>query len=571
MPTAAALDRALLALDGQRYPDYKQATGAYEIAGWTLHFDHAQGDPFAEPSRLRAVLPAPVARIPARLIRTPDRRVAAADFLNRTFHAELTARSRPVGSGKGGVLEILRPSQAVLRRTSLAVRADGTVEARFRAGLPADGRRIRGRDAARILCELVPAAVDHGLRFERLDADAFVRHVETVEDARALRAALERRGLVAFVGDGAILPRRSGIDDRRLDDAAAVPFRSPASLRVTLDTPNAGRVAGMGVPAGVTLLVGGGFHGKSTLLRALERGVYDHVPGDGRERVVTVGSAVKVRAEDGRRIEGVDISGFVSRLPGGEDTRNFRTGNASGSTSQAAAIVEALETGCRCLILDEDTSATNFLIRDARVQALVARNDEPITALIDRAREIWERLGVSIVMVVGGSGDYFDVADTVVAMRRYEPVEVTADAKRIAESLPSSRHGEAGSWAPIRGRVPEPDSIDPRRGRRAIDVRAAEPGRLSFGEERVELAAVEQLVEAAQTRAIGRAMAAAPGDAIDGVREMGEAIRVLTARFEGERLDELDPLPVGDYAEFRPQELAAAISRLRTLRARTES
>jgi predicted ABC-class ATPase len=566
MATKSDLIRAVRALDGRGYPAYKSIRSAYAFDGWTLHIDHVQGDPFAEPSRVRAVLPPSTAAFPAALLRTPDRRTAVADFLNRALHAELDAVPEGAGSGRSGELHVLRPGQEVLHRTSVLVAEDGTVEARFRAGLPADGRRIRGTDAAVLLGETVPGAVLRSLLHGSLDADALREHVETVEDARALRAQLEPRGLVAWVGDGALLPRRSGIDDRPLASSTAVPFRSPPSLRVELDAPNAGRVAGMGVPAGVTLLVGGGFHGKSTLLRALERGVYDHPPGDGRERVVAVASATKVRAEDGRRIEGTDISGFMERLPGGEDARHFRTDNASGSTSQAAAIVEALEVGTRCLILDEDTSATNFLIRDARVQALVDREDEPITALIDRAREFYDRLGVSLVMVVGGSGDYFDVADTVIAMRRYEPHDVTAEARAIAARMPTARRAEAHEWAPIRRRSPLPGSVDARRGRRAVDVRAYEPGRLRIGEEEVDLGAVEQLVEAAQTRAIGRALAVAGSRLIDGDRPLPEVLGALVEEFAGEGLDRVDPEPVGDYAEFRVQELAAALNRLRSLR-----
>lgn len=565
MRSREELRRALEALDGRGYRDYKAIAGRYGFDGFELVIDHVQGDPFADPSRMRAIVPAEVADIPEDLVATPARRTAVADFLNRAFHGALAERSRDRGSGKSGGLSILRPRQEVLRRTSLLVRETGEVEARFRAGLPARGRTILGREAAAMLCDDLPAAVAAGLRAPAAGLEALRTHVEVVEDARALRAQLTPRGLVAFVADGAALPRRSGISDAPLPAADVVPFRSPDSLRVVLQAPHAGAVAGMGIPEGVTLLVGGGFHGKSTLLRALERGVYDHLPGDGRERVVAVASAVKVRAEDGRRVAGTDISNFITNLPGGQDTRHFRTENASGSTSQAAAIAEAMEVGATCLLLDEDTSATNFLIRDARVQALIRSEHEPITPFIDRVRNIRSEMGISIVLVVGGAGDYFDVADTVIAMRDYLPWDATAEARAVVARYPSRRVAEAAPWAPLAPRVPLPGSIDASRGRRRVEVKAREAERVVFGEEEIRLEAVEQLVEAAQTRAVARALVWGRERAIDGTRSVREALETLLRQLEADGLDAVDDRIVGDYAEFRVFELNAALSRLRSV------
>jgi predicted ABC-class ATPase len=567
MQSSARELRALLEeLDGQGYRAYKRIGGEYRFERFLLRVDHVQGDPFAEPSRLRAVVPPGTARLPTELLRSPERRTAVADFLNRALHGVLGRVSSERGSGRSGVLTILAPGQPILRRTSLLVHSDGTVEARFRAGLPARGRIILGTEAAELLCRDVPSAVDAALRHDALDPAALLTHVHTYEDARALREQLGERGLVAFVADGAVLPRRSGVDDRPLAPAEAVPFQAPDALRVTLSAPHAGEIAGMGVPEGVTLLVGGGYHGKSTLLRALERGVYDHRPGDGRERVVTRSDAVKVRAEDGRSIAGTDISNFIGPLPGGADTRHFETANASGSTSQAAAISEALEVRAGCILLDEDTSATNFLIRDARMQALIAPEHEPITPFIDRARTLHRELGVSVVLVVGGSGDYFDIADTVIAMREYRPYEETGEARAVADRYPTARRSECRGWTPLGTRIPLPESIDPRRGRHAVEVRVHDAERVRFGDAELDLSAVEQVVEAAQTRAIGRALAWARGGAIDGRTPVGEALEMVLDRIEQEGLDLLDPRIVGDYAEFRIFELAAALGRLRTLR-----
>ncbi len=567
MRDPSELRSLLLRIDGESYKRYKEIKGAYGAGdGYALRIDYVQGDPYAQPSRVRVHLDAAWTALPDWSFASADRRRATADHLNRGFSHAVRAASTRHGSGRGGELRVLQPGQEVLERTSVRVDEGGGVEARFRVGLPARGRRILGRAAALVLLDAVPGAVGSSLRMEALDAAALEEHVECVEDAVALRSQLAARGLVAFVADGALLPRRSGVDDRPLARERARAFESPPSLRTTLTAPNAGAVTGLGVPLGVTLIVGGGYHGKSTLLNAIERGVYDHVPGDGRERVVTRPLAMKVRAEDGRRVAGTDISNFVRGLPGGEDTVAFRSEDASGSTSQAAAIVEALEVGAEALLLDEDTSATNFMIRDARMQALVPREAEPITPFIDRARQLAAEQGVSTVLVVGGAGDYFDVADTVVAMREYRPYDYTSAARDIARRLPTRRTPESGAWRPIRRRRPRPDGLTARgrAGRERIRVHAAD--RLEFGEERVDLSALEQIVEAAQVAAMARALQGAAGAEIDGEREIDEALRRVMDRIAAEGPGAFDAEPKGEYAGFRILELAGLLNRLRQSR-----
>ena len=558
------LDR-LPDLDGKGYGAYKSIQGTYQAEWLTLHIDHVQGDPYATPSRFRAVVPAPAAAFPEWAVRTRDRRRATADFLNRRTHTAFEQVSGGPGSGKSGQLRVLRPGQQVLDRTSIDLGHAGSVVVRFRVGLPAKGRRILGQAAARLLEEAVLPALESAVLFEAVPEPDLRRHVETVEDAVSLRGQLRDHGLVAFVADGSRLPRRSGVDDRPLVEAEAVPFASPESLRLTLEAPNSGPVEGMGVPEGMTLIVGGGYHGKSTLLRALERGVYDHIPGDGREQVVTLPEAVKVRAEDGRSVAGTDISNFIGRLPGGGDTRRFHTENASGSTSQAAAIAEALEVGARTLLLDEDTSATNFMIRDGRMQRLIASEHEPITPFIDRARELSEKLGVSTVAVIGGSGDYFDVADTVIAMRDYLPREVTAEAREIAAAVPTARRSEGGEWQPLQRRRPVPSSIDARRGRRSVSIKVRSRDRVSFGTRTVELAAVEQIVEKAQTRAMANALIWLRDKNLENVDSMREAVDRLMQDIRDDGLVALHPYGIGELAAFRRFDLAAFMNRLRTL------
>jgi len=435
-------------------------------------------------------------------------------------------------------------------------------------GLPAAGRRIRGREAETILCGELPR-----LARELASAGEEPRpFVECVENQEAIRERLAARGLLAFVGEGSVLPRASGVSDRPLADA--IPFRTPKPLAVEVEVPNAPhRVRGMGVPRGVTLIVGGGYHGKSTLLRALERGVYPHVPGDGREWVVTDPGALKVRAEDGRRVERVDIGAFIGDLPGGRSTRAFRSDDASGSTSQAASIVEGLEAGATALLLDEDTCATNFMVRDARMQELVAKRDEPITPFVDRVRELSERLGISTVLVMGGSGDYFEAADTVVSMRAYEPEVVTERAREIAQLHATGRRREAPTpMEPPAPRTPDPDSLDPSRGRKDVKIDAKTVWEVGFGRERVDLRGVDQLVDRSQTRAVGQALYALR-ERFAG-RPLPEALDGLEALLDAEGVDVLDPFRRGEgdarhpgnLARPRRLEVAAALNRLRSLR-----
>lgn len=567
LPTHEDLRRKLLRIDGRGYKAYKEIQGRYAFPFFTLLIDHVQGDPFAAPSRLRACLPQTVAGFPPELHQARSRQVALRDYLTRQFDRQARRATERRGSGKSGLLAVDRPGQEVLERSAVLV--DGErVEARFVAGLPARGRSVLGRQAAEMLCEDLPGIVEHALLFAKLSRQELTRHVQTVEDADWLRGRLRESGLLAFVAEGSVLPRRSGVDQRPLPEGA-VPFQSPPSLRVSFQRPNLGPISGMGVPRGVTLVVGGGYHGKSTLLQAVERGVYNHIPGDGREFVVTDPDAVKIRAEDGRRVAGVDISAFINNLPQGRSTDFFMTENASGSTSQAANIVEALEAGARALLVDEDTAATNFMIRDHRMQELIVKELEPITPFIDKVRQLLDEHGVSTLLVIGGSGDYFDVADCVIAMENFLPQDVTARARAIAGKYAAERRPEGGSgFGPVRPRVPLPQSLDPSRGRHEAKLRAYDTETIVFGAHDIDLSSVEQVVDPGQLRAIAHALVYAKRRYMDGRRPLPEILERVMRDIEDRGLDVLAPFVTGDLAGFRPLELAAALNRLRTLAVR---
>ncbi len=560
MTRQCVLRDRLISLHHQSYPAYKTLKGSYSFPGFTLRIDHIQGDPFAAPSRVRVIVPQAIAQFPSHLWAIPCRAIALSDYLTRQFYQATDSLDSPGGSGNSGLVQIIRPSQAILNRSAARISEAG-VELRFSVGLPALGRRIDGHQAATLLTVTLPALVEQTLFYSALDGVALEHHCNTAEDAEVLRSQLADQGLVAFIADGSILPRRSGVDDRPLEEQV-IPFQSPPSLRVTLPCPHAGRITGMGIPQGITLMVGGGYHGKSTLLRAIAMGIYNHIPGDGRHQVVTDPAALKIRAEDGRCVTEVDISPFINHLPQGQSTQPFSTPNASGSTAQAATTIEAIEAGARVLLVDEDTSATNFMIRDRRMQALITKSAEPITPLLDKVRQIYSDYGISTILVMGGSGDYFDVADRVIALENFIPRDVTQQAQAIAAAYPTQRQPEGGSHfghlTPRQLQLPIPRADS---DQRPIKIKVQQPHQLQLGREVIDLSALEQLVEAGQVRAIAGAILYAQSH----YRGKVTSLAAILSDLKQQDLDHLTPWPGGDLVTFRGLELAAALNRWRSL------
>lgn len=518
-----------------------------------LHVDHVQGDPFAAPSRVRVRAALGLEGYAG----DRDRREATEDFLLRRFGEVLRDRpARRRGSGRSGDIRVYRPGPEICERSAVRLHADGSVTIRFSVGLPARGRRILAREARGLLCDDVVEAA-RALELDEAGEAALRAHGASVVRQRTLRRALPDQGLVAFIEDGSVLPRSSGVEQAPL--AGAVPFVGPPELRVELPTPDGPPAVGWGVRRGVTLIIGGGFHGKSTVLHALQRGHLDHVPGDGREGVVAVPGTVKIRAEDGRSVQGVDISAFLGELPGGRTTDCLRTEDASGSTSQAAALVEAIEAGAELLLLDEDTSATNLLVRDERMRALIPRDREPITPLVERVRELAES-GVSTLMVVGGVGDWLSVADTVLGMADFEPWNATEAAREIASDPPRP----PAPLRPARARVPRP-----RRGE-VGRIRARDTRSVRFGDDDIDLVAVEQVLDASHAFTLGHALRFLYEEIIDGERTVPQVLAALDAILDDEGVEALSPYDdaPGDLVRPRKSEIAAALNRLRSLRIR---
>lgn len=558
------LQKILFSIDGRGYPAYKEIKGEYDFGKYILAIDHVQADPYAPPSKLRIIIPRKVAGIPDELLDSKNKMTAVSDFLTRTFWNSIQDLNHGVnGTGNSGLILIDRCGQEILERTSVIIKKE-SIEVRFEIGLPASGRRVLGKQANRIFQDILPEIVDNSLLYKNINREELRRQINLMLDQEYIRNELNKKNLVAFIANGSILPRKSGVSDKPLQEG--VPFISPRSFETEMVLPNRGTVKGMGIPNGITLIVGGGYHGKSTLLRALELGVYNHIPGDGRELVITRDDAVKIRSEDGRSVEKVNISTFINNLPGKKDTTAFSTENASGSTSQAANVIEALEVGASVLLVDEDTSATNFMIRDRRMQKLVPKDKEPITPFIDKIKPLYREHGISTVLIAGGSGDYFDVADNIIMMDEYVPKDVTELAKEIANKdrygreLPDSEFGGITARIPLKAcfEMNEKDNRIKTRGRYII----------SYGRENIDISYLEQLVDDSQTNCIAVMLDFMRKRVLDDRLTISQAADRLYLQIRDFGLDSISPYTghPGNLALPRKHEFCAALNRYRKLK-----
>lgn len=609
--TLNELTSHLHAIDGRSYAAYKAIVGRYRSPlGWVLYIDRIQPDPYAPPTAIRVVLPLALTGADARLTGTDthltetDSHLTGADTRPTGTNASLTGAAEHLTGAaacltasstravalrdylartlrellKGQAISIAPAGQEILERSSVnlhetwqddfstpAFNAPGPyLELRLRWSLPAFGREIAGRQAARNLnLDLARAVAGLDLRESELGAEAW-KHCQVAEDHAALQKILVERGWVAFLADGANLARRSGVSQLPLE--GCVPLTAPETLAQTVQLPHAGAVRGTAIPAGVTVIAGGGYHGKSTLLNAIARGIYPHVPGDGRELVATVPEAMAVRAADGRAVTGVDLRPFISHLPGRDaDPAQFTTANASGSTSQAASIMESLELWGQpaqaALLLDEDTCATNLLIRDQRMRALVSSEREPITPLVDRIRALHRERGISTLIVMGGSGDYLDVADQVLIMDSYRLVDATAQARQVCASQPRVDTSLPDFPLPAQRLPQRPEAK--RRG--PSRTRALGTQRLVLDRHEVDVADVSGLVDEGQALAVAWALRALLERHFDGRTSLSQALAQVAKRLDDVGLDALGEAHPAFLVRPRLVDVGAAVNRLRSL------
>lgn len=575
MKSSEDLRRMLRGMDRKSYPAYKALKGSCRFTAFQLFIDHVQGDPFASPSSLHVEISHREAGFPKEYYSSRCTRRALADFLTRQLEARLEKRSFKVkGSGKSGLLATSRCGQEVLERTACEI-SDTKITARFHVGLPASGRSILAGELETILFDFLPRCVEECFFYRNLDKTEVEAAVFLAEDQEALRKILRAENLVAFVANGSILPRKSGVSDMPMKES--IPFFAPASMERRFILPHKGEIAGMAVPQGITLIAGGGYHGKSTLLEALQNGVYDHVAGDGREYVVTDDTAVKLRAEDGRAIRNVDISLFINDLPSGKDTSAFSSEDASGSTSQAAAAIESLEAGVRLLLIDEDTSATNFMVRDRFMQQVISRDKEPITPFLERARDLYERENVSTILVAGSSGAFFHIADHIIQMDCYRPFDITNHVKKLCEGreapeteapgfktpdykriLPAYRRSRQGG-KDYYGRQRQKSS-----GPAHMKIKTLGRDSFSLDREQVDLRYVEQLTDAEQTAALAHLLRYGLEELTDGRNTVRQIVSRLLELLEERGWEPFCGacIPCG-LAKPRRQEMFACLNRFR--------
>lgn len=561
MTSAQTLEQILKSLDGQKYGAYQRIKGLYNFSQFKLAIDHVQVDPFAPPSKMRLVISRDQAGIPSQLIDDKYKRIAVSDFLTRAMNH--TMRDISKKDKKSGKIYIDRCGQEILERTSVVIN-DKNIEARIEVGLPAAGRKILGKSASYTIIHILPIIVQQALQYEHLNQTQLQGQVDLFKDQMYIQKELETRHLISFVANGSILPRQSGVSDHPMKHA--IKFQSPEKFEIQLDLPSGKMIKGMGIPKGITLIVGGGYHGKSTLLEALERGVYHHIAGDGREYVITQPDAMKIRAEDGRSIKNVNIQPFIDHLPEKKDTTSFSTENASGSTSQAANVMEALEAQSSLLLIDEDTSATNFMIRDGRMQKLIAPEKEPITPFSNKVKSLYEDYDVSTILIVGGSGDYFDVADHVLMMDEYHLKDVTTEAKDIAKStgyerLDTSDH----QFGSIPSRVPLKSSFS----KKGKDDRFKSKGlhTITYGKEPIQISGLEQLVDDSQTNSLAMMLDYFRRELLNNTDTIAEATDRLYQRIEQEGLEIISYHQghPGRLALPRKQEFIGTLNRYRGL------
>lgn len=563
MKSSAELKKDILAIDHRGYPGYKGLRGRYQFKDHVLSIDHVQGDPFASPSHLSVHVDGHKAGFPKDYYQDDISRITLQDHLTRCFGKALVPFSfKAKGSGKSGLLSVSHCGQQVLERTACEVSSDGSVTVRFEAGFPANGRSVNAGELVKMLFQFVPEAAQIALFYDRLNKNALKAAIELARDQQFIREHLSEQGLAAFLADGSVLPRESGISDRPMK--GAVPFQSPAACKVTVTLPYHGPVTGMGIKKGITLFVGGGYHGKSTILQALEMGVYNHIAGDGREYVITDPSAWKLRAEDGRSISHTDISPFINHLPNKKDTVHFSTEDASGSTSQAANLMEAVESGSKLLLIDEDTSATNFMIRDELMQKVICREEEPITPFIERVRSMYDDLGVSSIIVAGSSGSFFGIADTIIQMKEYVPYDITERAREAAASYPALKQQE---HFPVSDNMRAPKANQALKKDPRLKMKTMGTNEMLLAKDAIELRYLEQLIDPEQTNALAYALKYLELNRMNGSRtvpQLLDDVEALTASKGLSALYDKEYVRSG-LAMPRRQEIAACLNRYRKL------
>lgn len=557
------IETQLKRLDGQNYGRYRSLQNTWKLGDVRCRLTHIQADPYAPLSTMSIRIPMVETRIPEEYWDNSTKVVALCDFIHRVVLSEVKDHESDVGDGNSGLIHMEEVSPCILRRSAVQIKKS-ELEIRIGVGLPGERRKIMARLALETLGFKIPEIWTKCAYWINLDQSALRDHLRVYQNQILYRKQLEEQNLIAWIANGSVLARSEGLKQTPLEEGV-VPFEAPETMSVTLKNLAGEPVIGMGISKGLTLIAGGGYHGKSTLLHAVEQGVYNHIPGDGREGVVCVGDAFKVKSEEGRRISKTDLSSFLGQLPQGISSECFVTANASGSTSQFANLIEAYEVGARTFLIDEDMSAVNALVRDNRVQKLLEGFSEPITPLIDRMPSL-KKIGVNLVIVVGASGVYLDHADSVVIMKEYVPVDATLRAQEVVAEIPG-----------LQTTLNEDVHLDQSRRPDLLDMHSKLYGlqrwpkirvqnfKVSLAEFHSNCHDLDQICERNQLRMTANAYTWMVQRLNEKNLPMVELLRHFTNTFNQGGFDSIQPMAARDLVEVRPVEISAFINRLNAL------
>ncbi|MEA2067995.1 MAG: ABC-ATPase domain-containing protein [Verrucomicrobiota bacterium] len=563
----------LTELDGQPFSEYQQVVGDFDFTRYVIKcaaidFESEEADTPTFSIRV----PQTIAEIPEYLFDSPVRRTAMEDLLLRSLATNIDKIANYDHNGIARRhIGMSTPNQKILPRNALLLTKE-YIEVRVQISLPVqpmviDGERllsIDGEMAQQIFFEDLPEVVSNSLLYCNIDAADADAHVNNMEDADRLRQYLSASGQVAFVAEGALVTRISGSDFP--DYERLSPVEVDSALIEEVEVPHSGAVRGIGIPNGLTLVLGESNSGRVDLMDAIAQGIYNHVPGDGREHVVTVADAVNIRSEMGRSIQKVDISAFAKELPDGGDPASYSVQSAGSFTSQAASTVEALEAGARVLLFDEHSSSSTFLSSDTRVSSLLGASSR--NTLAARARQMVDELGISLV-VAGSSliAEFIPIADKVLKVENFCVSDITEEAKAleiVASTVADSSVNLSSMLS--RSRWVMPSSIDPSIGREDLVIQTDDQDYLQFGRALIDLDAIRQIADADQARTIGFVLYYAKLRYMDEGYPLREILDLVDRDLSNEGLNALSRDLRGDLARPRRYEVAAALNRLPAFR-----
>ncbi len=281
---------------------------------------------------------------------------------------------------------------------------------------------VSGKKSCRLITELLKLL---DVWVENFDVNRLYKKSQIYINQCEIRKYLKDNDYVCFIKNGSILPREK---ENNVSKTDATPFQAPSTMEYTIKLKSGEILTGMVIAKGLTVITGGGYSGKTTIIDAIESGIYNHVEGDGREYVITEETALKVYAEDGRVVNNLDMSPFFKQEISEESIEDFSTEHASGSVSQAANIIEAVYAGSKLLLIDEDKSATNFMVRDKIMRKII--NNEPIIPLTDRIDELTKKMNIAVIMVIGAISEYFNYADKILLTEDYKLYDISDNVEK---------------------------------------------------------------------------------------------------------------------------------------------